>query len=240
MKYPYKINNTMEKKLEDKTEDKTEDKIKDKAKQSKHTILQKFNYHPYIPFFNFIPIAIWSIIIYFVWWKDKTAAKAFGKIIYFPLIFPFLYVAWAYYQDIYPPGQLPIQVSWPFCLEEKYENKHNLRRYANWDWKCGIQQLDQSMHLSGMMGQNIYNVCYPLLLFMIVSSATSSNLLEYNLLRKFSAILLILGFVITTFSWFNIYGLFTLSMIRIMGIFQSMAISCLIIIFLGYGKILLK
>jgi hypothetical protein len=209
------------------------------SEQNKNSIYTKFNYHPFIPIFNLIPLLFWCVIIYFIWWKDKHRFD-FGKIIYLPLILPFVYTMFSFYVDLTPPGELPIQVSWPFCLEEKYENKHNLRRYANWNWKCGIQQLEHGMNLTKYMSENIYNVCYPLLLFMIVSSATSSNLLENSLLRKFSAILLIIGFTITTFSWFNIYGLYTLTMLRVMGIFQSMAIACLIIIFLAYGKILLK
>jgi hypothetical protein len=217
----------------------SEEKIQDKTVDDKNRIYNDFDYKPYVIIFNLVPILIWTIIIYFMWWKDKHKFH-FGYIIFIPLIFPYIYTLWSFYKDLTPPGELPIQVTWPFCLEEKYEKKKDLRIYANWDWTCGNQQLDESMHLSAMMGTSIYNICYPLLLFMIVSSATSKNLLENSLLRKFSAILLILGFMITTFTWMNIYGLYTLAVIRSMGIFQSMAISCLTIIFIGYGKILLQ
>ena len=182
-----------------------------------------------------IPLVMWCFIIYFFIILPKEVISLFQKIV---LCFPFMYVIYFFVfvsssGDTYHAPELHTG-----CL--KFTNEKEFKEnglIGKWYWECSMQQVrDIATWLTGQT-VDATNLCYGLLLLMLVTTSFKTNMLDIPIIKSFSVILLILTTIILYVLPFGGAGPAVAFLMIFNSILTAMGISSFLIVLLNLHKL---
>jgi len=120
---------------------------------------------------------------------------------------------------------------------------NNKKQYQNdgvigkWYWECSLAQSKTMM--SGMMdqAQDIANVCYGLLLLMLVTTSFKTNMLDIPIIKSFSMVLLVITTIMLYIVPYGVFGPSVAFLVVFASILTVMGISSFLIVLINLYRL---
>ena len=180
----------------------------------------------------FVPLLMWCFIIYIFIIKPKELPTLFEKII---LALPFIYVMIHFHHISHFFGGDEMTTGCLRFPNKERENKDGI--IGNWYWESSLSQAKTMM--DGMMdqAQDAANVCYGLLLLMLVTTSFKTNMLDIPIITNFSMVLLVITTIILYIVPYGIYGPAISFLVTFNSILTVMGISSFLIVLLNLYRL---
>ena len=196
---------------------------------------KKYNSAKYIFFSIGVPLVMWCFIIYFFIILPKEVISLFQKIV---LCFPFIYVIYFFIYKSHNSSFYFAPELHTGCLKfpnEKRSKEDGL--IGKWYWECSMEQVYDVSNWLKSQTENASNLCYGLLLLMLVTTSFKINMLDIPIIKSFSIILLIITTIILYVLPFGVAGPSVAFLIIFNSVLTTIGISSFLIVLLNLHRL---